>query len=601
MINIKSFFGKEEEVLIIKVLYLRPEKLDNGKWTKGTLYITYRDSDGIKKVRKIEDPKTDIFFTKPEYRNSFRTQRRYLSEPQAERCTTEYRNIKKTIRNKIEEDGKDLEYLEIYNDNPKEIFKWRHSYFADYDLCDYVKMAYAISNIEPKKFTVSKAFFDIESDIYGRDSDDMNNGKCPINAISCVFTHDANLNKFEHPKVYTTLLRNEKYTEQEWLENHMDEFMERCNKEFKKYDEPKITIKFFDNEILLLRAMIGLIRHYTPDYCMIWNMSYDIPAIIKRLEYLGEDPRAYFTDKEFDDCYIRYNYDFKFASDFKNKSESFDCTMKTEFTDQMLNYAAMRKAKGDYGGNSLDNIANIELGAEKRRFDNPKTDVKNAPYLEYANFVLYSINDVLLQYGIDKKTDDLDQMVAQSYECGTRFHKIFKQSIYLKNLFSISYFKNENIIPGNNINVNYNVNSSEDAATDSDIGSEEEMVGSKGYDADTKLVGALVGNPQLNDYMGAMIHDMRSKYFFVNVADFDFSSMYPYIKYTANIGITSQVGRIIIKDQLHPLENLTGEKTFMRGGYLLDIYEQNDMSKVGNCVGLHSIDEYISEFDERCE
>ena len=73
---------------------MRPEKLDNGKWTKGTLYITYRDSDGIKKVRKIEDPKTDIFFTKPEYRNSFRTQRRYLSEPQAERCTTEYRNIK---------------------------------------------------------------------------------------------------------------------------------------------------------------------------------------------------------------------------------------------------------------------------------------------------------------------------------------------------------------------------------------------------------------------------------------------------------------------------------------------------------------------------
>lgn len=595
--KIKSFFDDDEQVLIIKVLYIKPTKLSDGKWTKGTLYITYRDSDNVKKVKTIEDPETEIFFTRPEYRNSFRTQRHYLPEEQAMSKIVKYRNIKKTIRDMVEEDGKDLEYLQIYNNNPKDIFKWRHTYFADYDLCDYVKMAHAITNLEPKSLEISKAFFDIESQIYGLDSTEINDGKSPINAISCVFTHDKDLNKFEHPKVYTLLLRNEEYKEQKYLEEHIDEFLHRCKKEFKRYNDPKIHIKFFDDEILLLRTMFGLLQHYSPDFCLIWNMSYDIPAITKRLEYLGEDPRAYFTEKEFNDSYIKYNYDFIFASDFKNKRESFDCTMKTEFVDQMLMYAGMRKSKSDYGPNTLDNISHIELNAEKRKFDSKSTNVINAPYVEYINFVLYSINDVLLQYGIDKKTDDLDQVFAQCYESGTRISNAFKQSLYLRNLVMIEYFKSENIVPRNNTNINYNVSNGEDDAVDRDEYNDEILLTMPNYDKDTKLIGALVGNPALNSNTGKLINGVRSKYLFGNVIDMDYAAMYPNGKDAANIGVTTQIGRVIIKNKLIDTENLTGEKNFMRGGYLMSLIEECEMSKLGQCVGLDSIDKYMDEFD----
>ena len=70
-------------------------------------------------------------------------------------------------------------------------------------------------------------------------------------------------------------------------------------------------------------------------------MGYDIPAIIKRLQVLGEDPREYFCHPDFSNPYIKYNYDRIYKNDFKNKNESFDCTSYSTWCDQMLNYAGI--------------------------------------------------------------------------------------------------------------------------------------------------------------------------------------------------------------------------------------------------------------------
>ena len=51
---------------------------------------------------------------------------------------------------------------------------------------------------------------------------------------------------------------------------------------------------------------------------------------------------------------------------------------------------------------------------------------------------------------------------------GTRFSKTLKQSVYLKNFWAINYFMMD-IVPGNNINVNYINTSTSELAEDIEL------------------------------------------------------------------------------------------------------------------------------------
>ena len=104
------------------------------------------------------------------------------------------------------------------------------------------------------------------------------------------------------------------------------------------------------------------------------------------------------------------------------------CTSYSVWADQMTQYAGVRKSRSDYGGNNLDNVAKIELNAEKRRYSKKTVNVINGAIEEYWNFVKYSINDVLLQYGIDKNTGDLQSLFEQAIYGATRLSKVLKQS-----------------------------------------------------------------------------------------------------------------------------------------------------------------------------
>lgn len=321
-------------------------------------------------------------------------------------------------------------------------------------------------------------------------------------------------------------------------------------------------------------------------------MSYDIPAIIKRLQILGEDPRAYFCHKDFGTPYIKYNYDMRYRNVIKNKTESFDCTSYSTWCDQMLNYAGIRKSRSEYGGNNLDNVAHIELGAEKRRYSKKTVSVLNGAIEEYWNFVKYSINDVLLQYGIDKRTGDLQSLFEQAMYGGTRLSKVLKQSIYLKNVFAIDYFKKYDIVPKNNDNVSYISYKNEEDAVDAEILSKTET---DEYDMesndDISLPGAVVGDPTLNANNGVLLLGKHSNALFKWVCDLDYSSMYPNIKISSNIGPHTQYGRIIIDKPLIKDENPDNNPKFIRGGKFIEDLETDDGFKVGEWMNLpHSYD-----------
>lgn len=597
------YFKSDEDVLLLNETYV-PCMSVNGTFTDDVLYLTYRDNKtGEKKVREIVKPKVETFITKPEYRTSFKTQRQYLHKDQVDSYTVRYNQLAGFVMKQIQEDGRDLEYLQVCQTAKKEAFKWRHSYFADENICDYAKISYLLNRtIDESKTNVTKSFFDIESDIYGLSTGEADEGMAPINAISVVIPYDEYGKPYKSPKVFTFLLRNYKrYKEQKYFEENLDKFIEECHEEFdEKYDNPEFIIKVFDSEIELLRTCFFVLHKLKPDFILIWNMGYDIPAMIKRLQVLGEDPRAYFCHKDFNTPYMKYNYDMRYKNVIKNKSESFDCTSYSVWVDQMLQYAGVRKASKDYGSNKLDNIAKIELKAEKRRYSKKTVTVLNGAIEEYWNFVKYSINDVLLQYGIDKRTGDLQSLFEQAMYGGTRLAKVLKQSVYLKNVFAIDYFRLYDIVPKNNDNISYSSYKDEEDAVDDEIlaklGIEDEY-NIEEHD-EISLPGAVVGDPTLNEHKGVMLLGKPSNSLFKWVCDLDYSSMYPNIKISSNIGPHTQYGRVIIEKQIIKDENPDNNPKFIRGGKFIEDLETDDGFKVGEWMNLPHTHDLIKEYSK---
>lgn len=509
-------YDKGSDVLLLDTVYVRPRKLDDRKWTNGTLYLIHKDiSTGQKKVSEINNPSSSVYITKEELRKNFRTQRAYLHLDEVDEYKVKYKNITKFIKDKIEEDGVDLEYLKLYDQAKKEVFKWRHSYYSDYDLCDYA-LTQAVLNYKPSSLDTTKSFLDIEVDVYGRGSYELDDAKCPIHAISMIFDHEPDGKKTKKPYVFTLLLRNHvRYKHQKEFEENLNSFIDKCHKEFdKKYCDAKYKIKVFDDESELLSTFHALVNLFNSDFTLIWNMPFDIPYIYKRSSELGYNPDEIFSHPDFSDKFTNYWVDFNYRNDLKNRCDYFDTTSYTRYMCQMSNYAGIRKGRADYGGNSLDNVAKLELKEQKREYSKPGITVINGAIEEYENFVLYSINDVWLQYALERRTNDTQVLFEQAYYGGTRISKTLKQSVYLKNVFAIEYFK-LGIVPRNNKNINYSKYSNCDVEEDENTHDKLD------------LKGALVGNPELNEHTGVKIFGKRSKYLFELCMDFDYASKAP--------------------------------------------------------------------------
>ena len=242
------------------------------------LYLTFRDLDTLEKgVLEVKNPKTDIFITKDECRGRYRTQRHYEEEKNLSRYSVPYNSITRYLKRVIA-GSEDRDLMPILNQTPKEAFKWRYSYYSDYNICDYAMVSYLLNNksyIETGAVEgfVTRSFLDIESDIYGLTTTEADEGMGPINAVSVVVPYDKHGNIFEHPKVFTFLLRNwDRYKEQEYFEKHLDKFIDECHDEFDdRYNEPEFIIKIYDSEVELLRHLFAMLHFYSPDFILIWN------------------------------------------------------------------------------------------------------------------------------------------------------------------------------------------------------------------------------------------------------------------------------------------------------------------------------------------
>jgi len=186
----------------------------------------------------------------------------------------------------------------------------------------------------------------------------------------------------------------------------------------------ELDIRIFDNELDLIKEIFKVANDADIDFLAIWNLDYDIPTIVDKVEELGAKPEDIFHYYKIPE---QYKY-FKYKQGKKQKvTESgrvipinpeeqwhtVKATTNFYIIDAMSSHRYVRVGgKNVPGGYSLDNILKHEGVAKKLKFDSDIGlegrewhiyMVENRP-IEY---VIYNIWDAMSMLELDKKTKDL--------------------------------------------------------------------------------------------------------------------------------------------------------------------------------------------------
>lgn len=575
----EKVFGElphSKDHLLLNVFYHRPDWESPGKHDYAS--IVFKDvNTGRKWIQTIEDPQYMMYIVKPQYRDYTH----YPSYMPLDRCDQKIVKFKNIINEIVKVGGKKLaDYKEWCNKNNKSAKKNLHHYpyvlATDYPYTNYFRCEWMLHYHDyDMQYSLSKVFADIEVD--GIDAPGFPTADiCPINAVAVV---DA-----ETKTVHSFLLRNPENPLIEHFEKNLPNFIDKCHTTFdESYGELNYEIHMYDTEIDMITEVFRLFNTLARDFILFWNMAFDIPYFIDRIKALGHDPMKIMCDPEFirDELYYRKDHRHH---DFKTKNDVFTCTSKSVYLDQMSQYIKIRKARSELKTVRLNAIAKAELNDEKLDYSD-EANIKTLPYENYELFVLYNIKDTLLQYGIEMKTHDIDNVFQRSLINATQYESAFSQTILLKNRAYLSYYK-QGFIIGNNNNIDYG-NRGFDNDADKDEDEDEEG-----------FAGALVGDPMLNEKVGVEILGRPSKFIFSRVIDYDFSSMYPNITITHNIGTVPMIGKIKLEG--FGQYNTDPDNVFYdEGQVFLEDYLSKDYSFIGNrYFGLPTGEELIKEFGQ---
>lgn len=559
----------DRPIFVLNTIYHRPRKNADGKMGSDALSILVKDSiTGEKTWIYLPEPTLEAYIANEDINISYPL--KFLEEESVKPIELPYQTITRSI---AELAGK--KYEQYYWDQiklrrfsaTKELHKWVRIFSSDIDIEDHYRIKIRELYPAPENLTLTKGAFDIEVDtidINGFPHEEE--AACPINTVAFVSDVD--------DTCYTFILRNNDNELMTEFENNAANNFREMKAEFndKLGKDLQYRVAFFDDELDLIKSLFSVINHVSPDFLLAWNIKFDLRYIINRILNLGGDPQMIMCHPELikrgiplDCVYIpdKRNYDPR------TKSEVAIITAYTVYMDQLINYASVRKAKS-MESYTLEDIAKLETGYGKEDYSEEASNLRTLPYKNFYKFIKYNIWDTLVAFLLEERTNDLDTIMLRSYNNGTRLSKCFKQTILLKNRSFIEY-KDQGLIKGNNQNINYNYQwEAEDKFDDDDEENEKE---------DEKFEGAIVGDPLLNAANGIYLHGKRSRFVFENVVDFDFSSLYPSIIITFNIGANTQFFKLVLdKSDFFKIE---ADSDYDAGGEFLDDLQTRDWMYVG--------------------
>lgn len=523
--------------LLLNVTYVKPTKdNDNDEYFE----VIYKNDNGEPCMSK-EPPLADIWFTKPEYRNHSYNK----PEERVEKMNRESVPISKIrlrIAQEMGEEGKNFIKNCYTTKNYKalnQLYKWPYCYKCDF-LPEYYYMKRWYDKYKIDKVKLSKAFLDIECDMmdYQINMEDIpNTAYAPVNLVTVAF-EDTNESwtfilrpyapsrngrtEEEYQKRYK--LYEKQLQDHEYLMSHQDEFINRVHNEFDPtYGYTEYHIREYVQEIDLIADVFRLINLRKPNFCMMWNMRFDIQYLYYRIINLGYTPESIMCHPDFKDkrCYFKVD-----RSTFllEKQFDFFSCSSYTIYICQMRMFASTRKSQHKLRSVALNDIGDMILKDKKVEYPEEANIVRFA-YVDWMRFIIYNIKDVRLQVGIERKTKDCLAYYMKSQANLTPYSKIFREVHLLRNVRE-KYFNQIGWVQGNNLNV---IDDDEDPAEKAFYGGSDED------ESESTFKGAINADPIWNANIGMKLMGMKSNTVFKNIMDQDMGGFYPSNKIASNM------------------------------------------------------------------
>ena len=530
-------------------------KDDKEKFHEG-LILVYKDCDsGIKYKSEITDPDYTFYIAKDDKRLGHN--RLFIEKDSVIPITVHHRDVEKEIAKLT--GNKQFFYDNAASGNRKEnqrLHAHPDIFRSDINIEDYYRFVFDQTyKNEPCK--VTKSFLDIESDTISMIGDFPQLGECPVNAVTLVL-QDMN-------QAYTFLLETKsnpliqdfkKSVEDGSVFPELKQFITDAVNgpdEMVRFGLDQLQFNFLfykeDDEINLIKDVFAAINNFKPDFCLAWNMSFDVPYLIERIKVLGYKPEDIICHPDFDMKFCQYYVDERMKNEFAERGDFALISSYTTYIDQMIQYASRRKGQGRPLSFSLDYIGELVAKVKKLDYKHITTNISELPYKDYKTFVFYNIMDVIVQVCIEKRTGDIEYMFSKSIVNNTRYAKVHRQTVYLTNR-GMKEFDQEGFVIGNNTN-KFNPK------------------------PDNKFPGAFVAQmDRIKDTSKMKVGGIPIRVF-ENLDDFDYSSLYPSIYRQFNLAANTQIGMIQIPEQISEHENRQKDPTYSRGGQFLEDFQSH--------------------------
>lgn len=524
---------------LLKVTYLRPNRR---RGVKECFQVIYQDDDG--NPRFAEEPGEGTFWiTKPDYRNHKynKPEERMERMDPVRAPISEFRYI---IAKQAGDWGKAILDRAMNEHDFKildQVYKWPFCYGADFQP-EYYYMKDWYDKYQLKDHPkLTKAFMDIETDLmdYSIDLEDIrNSANAPVNVVNVILgatkeSYQFILKPYEPSKngrseeeykaryaMYQKQLEDHTY-----LMMHMDEHIQRLHNEFDStYGYLDYHVRAYDKEIDLIADVFQLINTKKPNFCMIWNMRFDIQYLYWRIIALGYDPKSIMCHPDIPNptCYFQED---RFTYEISKQFDFFHCTSYTQYICQMRTYASIRKSQHKLRSVALNAIADLELKDKKVEYPE-NANIVRFPYEDWRLFLIYNVKDTLLQYGIENKTKDLETYYNRSQANLTPYNKIFRETHLLRNVREM-YFEKEGWVQGNNLNA---IGNSDDELADRFYGNNASQKEEK-----ASYKGAINADPVWNDDIGETVLGVQTNNILHYLMDEDMGAFYPSIKIASNM------------------------------------------------------------------
>ena len=538
MIRLFKNYPEGSNLTLLNTIYHRPYKDEFGKWTNGAITLIAKDLDLDKKViSTLDDPDYEFYVCKEEYLDELEDYyHSSIEKDKLDLIQCKYREVNAVVADII---GKKKEFYDNIRNGMKNQNKLNHIdnriFRSCMNISDFYRYKFGqIYKNEP--YPLHKGYLDIEADAAKALSDFPDLGEVPINCVTFI---DA-WNKQSYTFVLEDKSNPQFETTVEMVKNHKDEFdkivweniliaMGDNKDKIPKYnlDGMHFNILFYkeDEELKMLKDLFVVINNSGIDFLLAWNMRFDIPYIIERIKVLGDDPRRIICHPAFKYKECSYTIDTFHKDDFHLRGDKADISVPWVAIDQLLQFSGRRKSKiTSYPNFKLDTIAGICAGIHKIDYSHITNNIKYLPKLNFLLFVIYNIVDVIDQVCIEEAEKDIDYIFTMALATNTRYSKIHKPSISQYNEAIKIYENSLNLIAGNNKNA---IKETPKEPYDGAYVSEPRMLGDF---AKLKLNGVPI-----------MVCD--------NVADEDFTAMYPSEARNFNMSDKTQIGKINIPEE----------------------------------------------------